>query len=178
MNQSKVAVRYAKAYYETCVEQNCLESGRKDIELIANAISSIADFRLILDDPITKPSLKIAALETLLTGKVSDLTVRFISLVLVNKRESDLASIARNFLLRYKIAKGFADVKLVSAHQLDSASIDSLKIAVERNFNVKADFEISIDADLIGGFILRVDDVQYDSSVATKLKNIKKALLN
>jgi F-type H+-transporting ATPase subunit delta len=178
MNQSKVAVRYAKAYYETCVEQNCLESGHKDIEVIANAISSISDLRLILNDPITKPSIKIAALETLLSDKVSDLTIKFVRLVLINKRESDLASIARSFLLRYKVATGFADVTLVSALQLDNASIDQIKIAVQRNFNVKADFEISVDADLIGGFILRVDDIQYDSSVATKLKNIKKTLLN
>lgn len=178
MNQSKVAVRYAKAYYETCVEQNCLESGHKDIEVIANAISSISDLRLILNDPITKPSIKIAALETLLSDKVSDLTIKFVRLVLINKRESDLASIARSFLLRYKVAKRFADVTLVSALQLDNASIDQIKIAVQRNFNVKADFEISVDADLIGGFILRVDDIQYDSSVATKLKNIKKTLLN
>lgn len=178
MNQSKVAVRYAKAYYETCIEQNCLESGHKDIELLSNAISSISDLRLILNDPIAKPSMKIAALETLLSGKVSALTINFVRLVLLNKRESDLASIARNFLLRYKLAKGFADVKLISAQQLDNASIDKIKVAVERNFNVKADFEVSVDTDLIGGFVLRVDDVQYDSSVATKLKNIKKTLLN
>ncbi len=178
MNQSKVAVRYAKAYYETCIEQNCLESGHKDILLLSNAISSISDFRLILNDPITKPSKKISAFEALLAGKVSELTVNFVRLVLINKRESDLDSIARNFLHRYKTAKGFADVKLISARQLDVESLEKIKLTVEQNFNVKADFDVSIDAGLIGGFVLRVDDVQYDSSVATKLKNIKKTLLN
>jgi len=32
--------------------------------------------------------------------------------------------------------------------------------------------------DLIGGFIVRVDNRQYDASVASSLKRVKKELLN
>lgn len=178
MNYSKVAVRYAKAFYETCVEQNCLETGRADIELLATAIDSIPDFRLFLNDPVTRSSAKIKAMESLLAGKVSVLTVKFVNLVISNKRESDLLSITRNFLHRYKTAKGVSDVTLISAHQMNKAELATITSAVESNYKLKADMKVSVDTELIGGFILRVDDLQFDSSVATKLKNIKNTLLN
>lgn len=178
MNHSKVAVRYAKAYYETCVEQNCLESGRNDIEMLANAINTISDLQLFLNDPVTKPSAKIKALETLLKGKVSALTVKFVSLVVSNKRESHLLDISRNFLYRYKKEKGYSDVTLVCARQLQDSVLANIKSAVEKSYKIKADIQLAIDEELIGGFVLQVDDLQFDSSVATKLKNIKKSLLN
>ncbi len=178
MNQSKVAVRYAKAYYETCVEQNCIESGRNDLEVISNAIETILEFRLFLNDPISKPSEKISVIESLLKGKVSDLTINFVKLVITNKRETDLSSIIRNFISRYKSDKGYAEVSLTSAYKLDELFVGQIMQAVESTYNLKAQFDFSIDSDLIGGFILRVDDIQFDSSVATKLKTIKNILLN
>ena len=44
-------------------------------------------------------------------------------------------------------------------------------------FRTKAELEEVIDPEIIGGFILRVDDNYIDASVRTKLNKIKKELM-
>jgi len=178
MNQSKVAVRYAKAFYESCAEQNKLEEGRNDIQLIAKAIKEIPDFRMLLDNPIAKPAKKTIALKSILSGKVSELTINFISLIVTNRRETELDSIARNFLHRYKAENNIGEVILTSAKEMQAETISKITGIVESSLNIKAEVETKTDPSLIGGFVLRVEDIQFDSSIATKLKNIKKTLLN
>jgi F-type H+-transporting ATPase subunit delta len=44
------------------------------------------------------------------------------------------------------------------------------EITGSSNVTLKSD----VDASIIGGFILRVGDLQYDTSIANKLENIKR----
>lgn len=178
MDQSKVAVRYAKAFYELCAEQNVLDTARADIQLIERAIENVAEFRLLLEDPIAKPSKKASALEALLKDKVSDATINFVRLIIMNKRDTQLGDIARNFLFRYKTQNGIGEVTLTSAREMEASAIAKLTEIVESSLNIKAEVATKTNPELIGGFVLRVDDVQFDSSIATKLKNIKQSLLN
>lgn len=178
MDQSKVAVRYAKAFYESCLEQNKLEEARTDMEYIGKTIAQVPEFKSLLDNPVVKPSKKADALTAVLNGKVSELTINFVKLIVSNKREGQLDSIARNFLYRYKKANGIAEVIITSAREMEKSAIDKVVSVVESSLKIKAELEQKQDPSLIGGFVLRVDDVQFDSSIATKLKNIKHSLLN
>jgi len=178
MDQSKVAVRYAKAFYESSSEQGRLSNARADMELIAKTIASVPEFKRLLDNPIIRPSQKSDALVAMLTEKVSDLTISFVRLVVANKRETQLGAITRNFLHRYKKENGIAEVVISSARQMEKDAVDKLVGIVESSLNIKAELEQNTNSSLIGGFVLRVGDVQFDSSIATKLKNIKHSLLN
>lgn len=178
MNHSKVAVRYAKAFYESCAEQKILKDARDDMQLIAKTIADVPEFKALLENPIAKPSKKITALEAILTGKVAELTINFIKLVVNNKREAYLDAIARDFLHSYKVKNGIGAVVVTSAQELDTSVIEKLTSVVEKSMQIKAEVQTKIDPSLIGGYVLRIEDVQFDSSIATKLKHIKKSLLN
>ncbi len=53
------------------------------------------------------------------------------------------------------------------------------KIDPERaHFLAIQSLKLNLVSNIIGGFILKVDDKMYDASYRTKLKNIKKTLLN
>ena len=43
---------------------------------------------------------------------------------------------------------------------------------------IKETINQKINSNILGGFILKLDDKMYDASYRTKLKNIKKTLLN
>ena len=46
-----------------------------------------------------------------------------------------------------------------------------------KELNAKIEMSTQVNPEIIGGLILRVEDKQFDSSVLTKLKNIKQHLL-
>ncbi|MBE3086833.1 MAG: F0F1 ATP synthase subunit delta, partial [Bacteroidetes bacterium] len=47
---------------------------------------------------------------------------------------------------------------------------------ISEDFKTKVVLKENIDADIIGGFILRVDDNYIDASIRNKLRKIKKSL--
>jgi F-type H+-transporting ATPase subunit delta len=47
---------------------------------------------------------------------------------------------------------------------------------IEKLFKTKVEMEETVDPDIIGGFILRVDDSFIDASLKSKLRKINKEL--
>jgi F-type H+-transporting ATPase subunit delta len=48
---------------------------------------------------------------------------------------------------------------------------------VETELETKIEISSNINPEIIGGMVLRLDDKQYDASVATQLKKVKQELL-
>jgi F-type H+-transporting ATPase subunit delta len=102
MNQSKITVRYAKAFIALGKEKNFLPEFHQDAELVASVCSSSTDFILLLESPVIKTSQKINAIQKVFSGKVNDLTLKFLMLIAQNKREIYIPGIFRNFLDYYR----------------------------------------------------------------------------
>ena len=60
---------------------------------------------------------------------------------------------------------------------MDEAVVEQIRQSLESEFGGKVALSQVIDDQLIGGFVLRVDDSQYDASIANQLKKIKEKLL-
>ena len=73
---------------------------------------------------------------------------------------------------------GVLDVTLTSAIRLDESSLKKIKSKLSKLSTKSISINQKINSNIIGGFILKVDDKMYDASYRTKLKNIKKTLLN
>lgn len=177
MNLSKISIRYAKALYQFAKEKNTLEEVKGDMVLLEKT-SKIKEFCIALDSPTAKASDKRLFAETLFKGKVSEVSLNFILMVLENKRDAYFESIARAFLDIYRAEKGVKKVLLKTPKPIDNSQRLKVISFVENNFNAKADMEEIIDESLLGGFVLQVEDKQLDASVSYKLKKIKSAMHN
>ena len=60
---------------------------------------------------------------------------------------------------------------------MDKAIVLQVKKILENEFNAKVELSQKVDEKLIGGFVLRVEDKQYDASISTQLKKIREQLL-
>jgi F-type H+-transporting ATPase subunit delta len=176
MNDSKISVRYAKALFQAADEAKVLPQVMQDMELIMKVYAQ-EDFRSVLDSPIVKTSDKKKVTEKIFTGKVSDLSMSFIDLILTNKRESHLSHIARNFKAFYKSNQGILSAEIVVSEPVDKAQTEKFRILLKKAFNSEIELEESIKPQILGGFILRVEHEQFDASVASGLAKIKKQLL-
>ena len=108
--------------------------------------------------------------------KVGDLPLDFIRLVTGNNREEYLAAICRHYIKLYKEEKGIKMASIETASQLTKEIRQEMLTIIIRAFNAEIELHEEVKKDLIGGFVLRVEDKQLDSSVKGKLARIKKEL--
>jgi F-type H+-transporting ATPase subunit delta len=67
---------------------------------------------------------------------------------------------------------------LTSAQPLNEALVLQIQKILETEFNAKVELSQKVDSKLIGGFVIRVEDKQYDASLSTQLKKIREQLLH
>ena len=177
MDQSKINVRYAKAFFTLAKEKGLMVELRKDAGLIANVCSTSKDFNQLLESPVIKVSHKVKAIKTIFQGKVNELSVNFLVLITENKREKFIPGIFRNLEELYRQEEGIKTAVFTSAQTVDPSILAQIKQILEKEYQAKVEMSEKVDEDLIGGFILRIDDKQYDASISTQLNKIKEKLL-
>ena len=177
MDQSKINVRYAKAFFTLAKEKGLTTELRKDAGLIASVCATSSDFSLMLESPVVKTSSKLNAIKSIFEGKINGLSLNFLMLITENKRESYIEGIFRNLEDLYRQEEGIKTAVLTSAQPLDEATVLHIGKLLEKEYNAKVELSQKVDDELIGGFLLRVDDMQYDASIATQLRKIKEKLL-
>lgn len=175
MNDSKISVRYARALFQSALEKKNLDEVNEDMLLIAELCRN-HEAKEFLQSPIIPPSKKEAILHTLLGDSVQPVTLSLIDLIVKNGRESFIPAIARVFMHETKTYKGITDLVLTTAVASDTKIKKQVSDLIAEVFSTKVDLKENIDPDIIGGFILQIDDSYIDASVRNKLRKIKKEL--
>jgi len=174
MSGSRAAIRYAKAVLSFALEQNKEVEVNNDMVLVANTINESKDLQLLLNSPILKSDIKKTALKEVFTSKISSLSIGLIDLLVDNKRLAILEDIAKKYTVLFDKLKGIEVAKVTTAVPLTEALNKQVLSKVKEITGKDATIENNIDADILGGFILRIGDVQYDASVANKLQVLKR----
>ena len=177
MDQSKITIRYAKAFFSLAKEKKMLDILKNDIEYIFLLCNESVDFKLLLESPVVKKSQKIKLFNSIFKSSLNELSLNFLSLIAENRREIDLPGICRNILNLYRQDQGVKTVIMTSAISLSPTIIKQIKSQLESEFKANVELSERIEPKLIGGFILRVDDQQMDASIATQLRKVKEKLL-
>ncbi len=178
MNNSLISVRYAKALFLLSKEKGQVDNVYKDMSMLSGYCNDNDEFRKLLTSPVITPSKKKKVLRTVFQKHVNELTVNFLDIMVDNRRESILASIARNFIDFYKDEKRVKSVALYTAFQLDDEYLSKIRDLLQNELDAKIEMTVRVRDNLIGGFILMVDGKMMDTTVANKLKELKKRLLS
>ena len=171
---NRAALRYAKAVLSAAGEKGNQEVVFGDLQLIKETIENSKDLRYLLNSPIIKAEDKREALLSIFKN-VSDLVKSLIKIVVANNRSAIFSHIAQTYIDLYNKHQGVVTAKVTTAVALTAAleqkTLDKIK---EITGSTKVNLEHKIDPEIIGGFILRVGDVQYDASIANQLDKVHK----
>jgi F-type H+-transporting ATPase subunit delta len=178
MNQSKIAVRYAKALFLSALEKNLLEIVRTDVALINQTIEDSDQFELYLKSPVVKSNQKFKLINEVFSGKINDLSLNFLGILIQNKREDHLIDIARRFNDVYRNYKGIKSASVTTAIPLTDEIKRKLNALLASVYKADIELELKEDNSILGGFVLQVGDQQYDASVLAGLKKMKSTLLS
>jgi len=177
MDESKISVRYAKALLSLAKEKQVEEAVKVDMEMIHQLFETMPEFNHVLTSPVIGLKEKRQLFENVFAKRTNALTYSFLMLLITNNREGFLKNITRNFHETFRKEAGYKAAKLISAFEIDPATIEQFRTLIRKHFNTEVDLTCKVDSNLIGGFILQVEDQQIDASVSSKLKKLKRELL-
>lgn len=172
MKSNKAAVRYAKALLELATEHNKVELIEADILQLLKVSNEAHDFQIFLNSPLINIDKKIAVIKQIFPD-FNQTTVDFLSLVTNNGRETVMIDIAKQFIAQLKAQRGIVPITIISAQQLEESTKQSILSKISAAITGTPEITEEIDADLIGGFIVRMGDHQIDASVASQLQRLK-----
>jgi F-type H+-transporting ATPase subunit delta len=178
VNNSLIAVRYSKALFKLVKELGTLDSVYRELVWVGNNLSARSELEMFLNNPIYQTSQKVKIVKQVFEGKCSQSTLQFLLLVVSKGRDSLLPAIVRSFGDLYRSEKGIKRVVYSSAVAPTPAFEVELKTQLERLLKCKVELSVNERKELIGGFELIVDNKMLDVSIASKLKQMKKRLLD
>ena len=170
---SRAAIRYAKAILDIATESNNTTAVNNDMKTIVLAIKESEELKDFLSNPIVNGEVKMSALSEIFPSLQTE-TKGLFQLLLANKRFEILSAIATQFNNLFDIASGVEKAVVTTAVPLTA----ELEVLVKNKLKEFSSNTISItnvvDASIIGGFVLRIGDKQYNASVANKLQQLKR----
>ncbi|MFC2611496.1 MAG: ATP synthase F1 subunit delta [Capnocytophaga granulosa] len=176
INSSKVAKRYAKALLDYSVEKAVEDAFFQEISSVVEVVRENPDLRALLHSPIVRMEIKRKVLQEVFSERSATLNL-LIEILVENKRVSDLYDIAREYVIQYNRYKEKTTAYLTTAVELsESLKAQFVQKAIALSGGKKITLESRVEPQLIGGFILRIDDLQYNASIAHKLYGIKEQL--
>lgn len=177
MTGTRAAVRYAKAILDVSNAKGNAEVVSVDMKNIADAISQSNELKLFLENPVVKGESKLAALNEIFASANAD-TKNLFSVLLQNKRLDILEAIAAQYATLYDELKGIQVAYVTTATPLTDALEAQVLAKVKELSNKDVSIVNEVNADIIGGFIIRLGDMQYNASIANKLNQLKREFNN
>lgn len=174
MSELRVASRYAKSLLDLAEERGTLEQVKQDMDLFTKTLDENRELRLLLRNPIVKHDKKLAILNAVFGGKVSELTSKFFAIITQKNRENALEFIGTEFQSQYNQLRGVQVAEVTTATPL-TAELRAQVSQLVRQQTGQAQVTLNekVDASLIGGFVLRVGDRLIDDSVSYRLRKLR-----
>ena len=177
MADQRVAARYAKSLIDLGQEMGTLDAVKADMDLLSKTMTESRELRLLLRNPIVKHDKKLAILKAIFEGKVSDMTLRFFTILTEKNRESAIEGIGPEFLAQFNVLRGIQSAEVTSATPLTAVSrLEIRRLVTQQTGHAEVQLTEKVDPELIGGFVLRVGDNQIDDSVRTSLRKLRTSL--
>jgi F-type H+-transporting ATPase subunit delta len=177
MSGTRAAIRYAKAILEIADSKKVATQVSADMALITSTINTNAELNIFIQSPTINVDQKENALLEVFAN-ANAVTKSLFHLLKENKRFEILDAIALEYNKLFDIMNGVEVAKVTTAIAMDADLEAKVSAKIATFSNKKITIENTIDPSIIGGFILRIGDKQYNASVANRLQVLKRELNN
>lgn len=173
MSEFRAAYRYAKSLISLAEEKDVLEQVYSDMLLFTDVVEKNKEFPRILKNPIINHEKKLNILRKIFKDKVHPMTLAIFEIITRKNREAILPQIAKSFHQQYNVLKGIEEAKVITTFPLDERTREQFKNIVRKKTGNDVELKEEVNESLIGGYILKIGDLQIDESINSKLKELR-----
>ena len=172
---STLARPYARAAFEYARDRGELAQWSQQLALAA-AVTRQQAMAAVLTSPSLTAQQQAQTLGEVCGEALDGAARNFITILADNKRLALLPQIAALFEQYKADQEKSVDVEVVSAFALGDTARDKLTAALGRKLEREVKVRTAVDADLLGGVLIRAGDLVIDGSVRGRLNKLAEAL--
>ena len=173
MSGSRAAIRYAKAILSLANSNSKSEAVYSDMQVVAKTISENQELQDFLRSEIMKSEAKKDVLHKVFSN-TDPLTKELFNLLVENKRVDIMDIVAAKYIKLYDEQMGKEVATVTTAVPMTSDMELKVLAKVKELTSKSVELQNVIDESILGGFILRIGDKQYNASIANKLNKLKR----
>jgi ATP synthase F1 delta subunit len=171
-----IAEVYSRSLFEVAQESGDLDRIHSELGEFADELASNRELQVFLFSPYFSSQEKQEGLERLIDDAEENL-LRFLGLLAERHRMPVLFRIRREFDALWAQENQLLSVSVTSAVQLDSDLLKGIGERVEAQTGQQVELSSTVDADVLGGLVLRVGNMVLDASIRNRLEQLKKQVV-
>jgi F-type H+-transporting ATPase subunit delta len=172
-----LADRYAAALYALADENHVLDTVVSQMEDLGRLIDASSDFRRLLQSPLIDVKTATQAAQAVLTQEGFGKEVRdFVGVISVNRRLRALRDIVNAFAALVAERRGIITAHVASAHPLNDVQRQQLRARLIEAGYGNVNITEKVEADLLGGLVVRIGARLYDTSLKSRLQRLQYAM--
>ncbi len=172
-----VAGRYASALFDLARDEEAIDQVAADLDVLGELLESTPDLVRLVRSPVFDGDDQSRAMSAVMVrAGLARLTRNFIGVVIKNRRLSALAAMIKAFGALLAHHRGEVTASVTSARPLTDAQLDELKDTLKQMADSNVKLNTKVDANLLGGLVVRLGSRMIDTSLANKLNNLHLAM--
>lgn len=169
-----LAGRYATALFELADADKQLDQVAGDLSAISQMLAESDDLNRLIRSPVISRSDQSTGMAAVLNAAdISALTCNFIGLVAQNRRLFALPAMIKGFQALLSAQRGESTAEVISAKKLTKAQLTAIEKSLKSATGTTVTVDASVDESLLGGLIVKVGSRMVDSSLKTKLNQLR-----
>lgn len=177
MIRSRVAKRYALALFQAAREKGALEAVEADLNLLKAEYEAVEAFRRLIDSPVIENQAKQEAFRRAFSGKIGELAMNFMLLLIAKNRESYFLPVIHHFRELLDAHRGILRGEVLAPVTLSDEQLKRLKAQLDARTGKNVILTQRVDPSLLGGFVVRIRDTIIDTSLRHQLERLKQRLI-
>lgn len=166
---------YANAVFALAKSRDRLDKWSRMLGLLA-AAAATDEVRALVGAATTSKPVKARMLIDVVGDELDDRGQRFVQVLADNGRLDLLVEIARQYEVRKADAERVLEVEIAAAVELTDEQKQGFAAALRERLNQAVEVTTAVDANLVGGAVIRAGDTVIDGSVRGRLTRLAGAL--
>lgn len=177
MANETLARRYAQAIFDLATDGGKVAEVGRDLRMASTAIAEDPAVNRFFGSPVVDRTEKQKILIDGFSGKVEELALHALLLLVRKRRERILGEIVTQYEALEQAARGAEPLTIVSARELPQNELAFMVSRLSKIYGKQFDVQQQVDPSLLGGVRIQMGDTAIDGTVAGKLDELSRALL-
>ncbi len=178
MNDGLIPNRYAKALYKVAQEEGVTQEVYLQMKRLSESYEALPELKKTVDNPFLPVADREKVLLSASGAQNGGCLDKFILMVIKSNRECFMREMSLAYGKIYREANNIAQVNITTATELPEDKLSQIIEVVRHELKGKTvEKTVTVNPDLIGGFMVQVDSMVLDTSIKNELKKLRLKLL-